>query len=150
MPATLPALILLDHQCRTTKAQWSDIETLYQLCSVTRAQKGSFLTKTNFEKPTLQEIWYYKLIMVSGLQKSLDVLHSWANRSAPLRSLQVFVSPRQWIDHCRLCGGGRQTLVNIKSAPPTIPFDTPVTGMVGPGSYSPSAYVYRNGFQSSP
>ena len=49
MPATLPALILLDHQCRTTKVQCSDLEILYQLCSVTRAQKGSFLTKTNFQ-----------------------------------------------------------------------------------------------------
>ena len=52
-----------------------------------------------------------------------------------LRLLQVFVTPRQWIDHWRLCGGGRQALVNrdkscsIKSPPPSILFDTPVSGM---------------------
>ena len=27
------------------------------------------------------------------------------------------------------CGGGPQALVNIKSAPPAIPFDAPVTGI---------------------
>ena len=47
----------------------------------------------------------------------------------PLRILQVFVSPRQRTDHWRHCRGGRQALVNIKSAPPAIPFDTPVAGM---------------------
>ena len=46
----------------------------------------------------------------------------------PLRIPQVFVSPRQWTDHWRHCRGGRQALV-IKSAPPAIPFDTPVAGM---------------------
>ena len=51
--------------------------------------------------------------------------------SVPLRLPQVFVSPRQWINHWRHCGGGCQALV--KSAPPAIPFDTPVTGMVRPG-----------------
>ena len=58
----------------------------------------------------------------------------------PLRIPQVFVSPRQWTDHWRHCRGGRQASVNlavcrdlfpwsIKSAPPLIPFDTPVMGM---------------------
>ena len=57
-----------------------------------------------------------------------------------LRLSQVFVSPRQWTDHWRHCRGGRQASVNlavcrdlfpwsIKSAPPLIPFDTPVMGM---------------------
>ena len=54
-------------------------------------------------------------------------------RGNPLRLPQVFVTPRQLIDHGRLCGGGRQALVNIKSA---IPFDTPVTGMGEPSRAS--------------
>ena len=42
---------------------------------------------------------------------------------------QVFASPRQCSDHWRRIEGSCQALVNIKSAPPAIPFDTPVTGM---------------------
>ena len=49
--------------------------------------------------------------------------------SDPKRLPQVFVSPRQCTDHWRRFEGGRQALVNIKSAQPAIPFDTPVTGM---------------------
>ena len=61
-------------------------------------------------------------------------------RAWPLQIPQVLVSPRQRTDRWRHCRGGRQALVNtcgeidlclwsIKSAPPAIPFDTPVPGM---------------------
>ena len=46
--------------------------------------------------------------------------------------LQVFVSPRQRIDHWRRCEGSCQALLNIKSVPPATPLDTPVTGMPHP------------------
>ena len=45
-----------------------------------------------------------------------------------LRLLHVFVSPRQWNDHWQHWRGGALGHV-INSAPPTVPFDTPVTGM---------------------
>ena len=65
---------------------------------------------------------YYWIWCVSLMCDSL----LFGNR--PKRLPQVFVPPRQCTDHWRHFEGGRQALVNIKSAPPAIPFDTPVTG----------------------
>ena len=51
-------------------------------------------------------------------------------QSKPKRLPQVLVSPRQCTDPWRHFEGDRQALVDIKSVPTAIPFDTLVTGMV--------------------
>ena len=58
----------------------------------------------------------------------------------PKRLPQEFVSPRQSTDHWRRFEGGHQALV-IKSAPPTVPFDTPAIGMAATPDCQPFSHV---------